>query len=201
MTSSRRVPWVAALALVVAVPAAANSLWPDQAVSLFTDNKAYRVGDVLTVIVIEEAKVQNSSGRSLSKETNTEGEIETVEWPNTTLLAANKPKVKWKSKRSFDGEGSYQLAGKMETRLTAVVLDVLPNGNLVIEGSRLQQSVDEKVFVRVSGIVRPADVRSDNSVLSTALAEGKIVFESKGPIDRSNRRGILNHIVDFLWPF
>jgi len=200
MKASYLLLWLLFAGMMVA-PAMADSLWPDHAISQFSDNKAYRVGDILTVIVVETAKVRSSSGRSLSKETNTEGEIETVEWPNTTVFTGDKPKVKWKSKRTFDGEGSYELAGSMETRLTAVVLEVLPNGNLVVEGSRLQRSVDEQVLVRVSGIVRPADVRSDNTVLSTALAEGKIVFESKGPIARSNRRGILNHIIDFIWPF
>jgi len=191
--------------LGLCVPLGADSLWPESGTSLFSDNRAYRVGDVVTVIVIEEAKVSNSSGTSLSKTTDTQGELKTLDWPKAAgaseVFTGDKPKVEFGSKRTFDGQGTYQLQGTMETRLTAVVMDVLPNGNLVIEGSRLQQSVDDKVFVRVSGIVRPEDIRSDNTVPSTALAQGKIVFESHGPIARSSRRGFLNRLVDFIWPF
>ncbi len=64
------------------LPAGAISLWPKNGgVSLFTDNKAYRIGDIVTVIVEEQAKISNSAGSSLSKATDTEGEIETLDWP------------------------------------------------------------------------------------------------------------------------
>ncbi len=201
----RRVTIAATVCLGLCTSIRADSLWPEQGTSMFSDNRAYRVGDIVTVIVAEEARVSNSSGSSLSKSTDTQGEIETLDWPKgsgaSKVFTGDKPKVKFGSKRSFDGQGSYQLAGTMETQLTAVVLDVLPNGNLVIEGSRLQQSVDETVIVRISGIVRPEDIRSDNTVPSTALAEGKIVFESHGPVARSSRRGFLNRLVDLIWPF
>ena len=89
----------------------------------------------------------------------------------------------------------------MSTSLTAVVMDVLPNGNLVIEGSRVLESVDEKVFIRVSGVIRPEDIDAQNTVASTALAQGKIILENRGPIARSSKRGFLNRFIDFIWPF
>ena len=188
------------------LPAGAISLWPEHgSVSLFTDNKAHRVGDILTVIVEEEAKVSNSAGSSLSKATQTEGEIETLDWPKgssaSKVFTGDMPKVAFGSTRTFDGEGTYELEDSMETKISAVVLEVLPNGNLVIEGSRVRQSVDEKIVVRISGIVRPEDVRSDNTVLSSVVAQAKFVLEMTGPIARSSKRGFLNRIIDFLWPF
>jgi len=184
---------------------AADSLWPEGGASLFTDNKAYKVGDIVTVVVDESAELSNSAGSSLSKETDTEAEIETLDWPKgsnaSKVFTGDTPKVKWGSKRTFDGTGDYSLKGSMKTRLTAIVVEVLPNGNLVIEGSRLRESVDEKILVRISGIVRPEDISTDNTVSSTAVAQGKIVFETSGPVARSSRRGFLNRFVDFLWPF
>ena len=89
----------------------------------------------------------------------------------------------------------------MQTQIAAVVMEVLPNGNLVIEGSRLKKSVDEKVLIRISGIVRPEDISNTNTVLSSAVAQGKIVFESDGPIANSNRWGWFERFVDHIWPF
>lgn len=187
------------------VPAFAGSLWPECGGSLFTDNKAYKVGDIVTVVVDESSELSNSAGSSLSKAGETEGQIETLDIPKgagaAKVFTGDMPKVKWGSKRTFDGTGSYSLKGSMKTHITALVVDVLPNGNLLIEGSHLRQSVGEKIVVRISGIIRPEDISADNTVSSTAVAQGKIVFETSGPIARSSRRGFLNRIVDFLWPF
>lgn len=190
-----------AATLLLALTARADSLWKEKR-SLFADNKAWTVGDVVTVVVVEEAKLSSSAGTSLSKTTDTAAEISTLQVAGTSVFPANEPpKVKASSSRGFDGEGSYVLSGSMETRLTALVLEVLPNGNLVVEGSRLRQSVDDEVMVRISGIVRPEDITSENTVLSTSLAEGKIVFDTHGPIASSSRRGICGRIIDFVWPF
>ena len=195
---------VAALALA-ALPVCADSIWPKNGGSLFTDNKAYRVGDIVTVVVNEATTLSSSAGSSLSKDSDTEGEIETLDWPKgsnaSKVFTGDKPKVKFGATRSFDGSGSYSLSGSMSTSLTAVVMDVLPNGNLVIEGSRVLESVDEKVFIRVSGVIRPEDIDAQNTVASTALAQGKIILENRGPIAQSSRRGFLNRFIDFIWPF
>ena len=185
--------------------ASADSIWPCGGVSLIGDNKAYRAGDIVTVIVEEDSKVSNSAGSSLSKSTDMTGELETLNVPRGNnvfpVFKGDTPSVAAKSARSVDGKGTYTLQGSMQTRLTAIVMDVLPNGNLVIEGSRLQQSVNEKVHIRISGIVRPQDIAADNTVLSTSVAEGKIVFETSGPVSRSSQYGFLNRIIDFIWPF
>jgi len=193
---------IAAISLLAASVARADSCWPEDGASLFTDNKAYEIGDVVTVIVQEESVVSNAVDHSVSKTSDAEAEISTLNFPGTQVFPANEtPKATFNASRTFDGKGSYQLADSMETYLTAVVVDVLPNGNLVIEGSRLRQSVKEKVMIRLSGIVRPVDVRSDNTVPSTAIAQAKIVFESDGPNHRSTQRGWLDRLVDFIWPF
>lgn len=193
----------AVLVLASALPARADTCWPANGVSLVTDNKAWRMGDVVTVIVLEESAVSSEAGSNLAKSSDTEAKLEAVDIPGARLFPkdAVMPHVKGSAARHFDGKGTYEQKGTMTTRLTAVVTEVLPNGNLVIDGSRVRDSDGEKVVVRISGIVRPQDISSANTVLSTAVAQGKIVFESSGPVARSSRRGFFGKIVDFVWPF
>ena len=199
--------WVAAWVILAAISATAtaDSVWSKTNGSLFSDNKAYRVGDIVTVIVNEGTILSSSAGTSLSKESDTEGELSTVEWPKgagaAPVLPGDPPKVEFGAKRTFDGSGTSSLANSMQTNLTAVVMEVLPNGNLVVDGSRTVQLVNDEVVVKVSGIVRPQDINTNNTVLSSALAQGRIVIENNGPIARSTERGWLNKIVDFIWPF
>jgi len=201
--------WVACVVLACASAVAqADSIWNDRSPSLIWDNKAFRLGDVVTISVQEDDSVTHSVANSLSKVTSTQGAINTINVPSLTsgnvsslLKGALVPEVQYGSTRTLDGKGSYNLQGSMTTQITAVVMEVLPNGNLVIEGSRLKKSVDEKVLIRISGIVRPEDISNTNVVLSTAVADAKIVYESDGPIANSNRWGWFERFVDHIWPF
>lgn len=199
---TRTLPFAFALLLSLSLQAVGDSCWPENGGSMFTDNKAYQIGDVVTVIVQEESVISTAVDHSLSKKSDSKAEVTTLEFPGTQIFPADeRPKAAFNASRTFDGKGSYRLSDSMETHLTAIVTEVLPNGNLVVEGSRMRQSVDEKVMIRLSGIVRPADVRSDNTVLSSSVAQAKIVFESAGPNHRSTQRGFLDRMVDFIWPF
>jgi len=205
MSTAKQGAMVLAFLTVAVLPVYAESIWPKGGGSLFADSKAYRVGDVVTVVVSESTSLSSSATTSLSKESETAGQIETLDVPKgsskSKVFTGDMPKAKFGATRTFDGSGSYTMSGSIRTNLTAVVMEVLPNGNLVIEGSRALESVDEKVTIRVSGIVRPQDISAQNTVPSTSLAQGKIVVDNSGPIRRSNKRGFLNRIIDFLWPF
>ena len=194
------------LCLAAASVAGGQSLWPRRSgTSLFSDHRALAIGDALTIIVDEQSSVSRSANMSLAKTSNTEAKLDTLNWPKGTnaspVLHGLMPEIKADSSRTFDGEGEYALSGKMETRLTVIVIEVLPNGNLVVEGSRVRRQADETTTVTISGIVRPEDVSSANTVSSSALAQGKITFKSSGPITRSSRRGWLEWLIDFVWPF
>ncbi|MGO8704857.1 MAG: flagellar basal body L-ring protein FlgH [Candidatus Brocadiia bacterium] len=201
--------WIACVVLACA-PAVgrADSVWSERSACLISDNKAFRLGDVVTISVQEDDTVTHSVANSLSKVTSTQGSISAVDVPSlvsgnvTSLLKGTlTPQVQYGSTRTLDGKGSYNLQGTITTQITAVVMDVLPNGNLVIEGSHLRKSVDEKVLIRISGIIRPEDISNTNVVLSSAVAEAKIVYESDGPIANSNRWGWFEKFVDHIWPF
>lgn len=146
--------WIACVALACApVIGRADSVWSERSACLISDNKAFRLGDVVTIAVQEDDTVTQSVANSLSKVTSTQGSIDTINVPSlvsgnvTSLLKGTlTPQVQYGSTRTLDGKGSYNLQGSMTTQITAVVMDVLPNGNLVIEGSRLKKSVDEKIL-------------------------------------------------------
>jgi flagellar L-ring protein precursor FlgH len=201
--------WVASVALVFApMVVQADSVWSERSPSLVSDNKAFRVGDVVTISVQEDDTVSHSVTDSLSKATSTQGQISALAVPSlvsgnvsSLLKGAITPQVQYSSARTLDGKGSYNLQGSMQSQISAVVMEVLPNGNLVIEGSRMKKSVDEKVLIRISGIVRPEDISNANIVPSSAVAEAKIVFESEGPVANSNRWGWFDRFVDHIWPF
>ena len=192
-------------ALCVASAVVAGSTWPESGRSMFADHKAYDVGDIVTVIVEEGSELSSTAGSSLSKSSATEGAINTLDVPKSAgapkVFPGDMPAVDYEASRSFNGNGTYTLKDSIKTSLSAVVVEVLPNGNLMIEGARFRESVDEKVHIRISGIVRPEDITADNTVPSTAVAQGKIVFDSMGPVARSSRRGWLDRLIDYIWPF
>jgi flagellar L-ring protein precursor FlgH len=201
--------WFACVALACASGVGrADSIWSERSACLISDNKAFRLGDVVTISVQEDDVISHSVADSLSKATSTQGTINTINVPSfnsgnvTSLLKGSlTPEVQYGSTRTLSGKGTYNLQGTMTTQITAVVMEVLPNGNLVIEGSRMKKSVDEKVMIRISGIVRPEDISNTNIVPSTAVADAKIVYESSGPIANSNRWGWFERFVDHIWPF
>ena len=122
MLTARRLLTATVLTLLAAVAARADSVWPKSGGCLFTDNKAYRVGDVITIIVNESAALSSSASSALSKESETEGEIETLESTGMKVFTSETPKATFGASRTFDGSGSYSMAGSMQTNLSAIVL-------------------------------------------------------------------------------
>jgi len=107
-----------------------------------------------------------------------------------------KPAVKWGSKRESSGEGKSDSAAEIETKVTARVIDVQPNGNLLIEATREIEIGGSALKIVLTGLVRPDDIAADNTVESTYIADAKISYE--GPMMEVMRRGLLQRLMDFL---
>jgi len=205
MRTNKHLLVLPALAMLLSVPASGKSLWPENGASLFADNKAYRVGDIVTIEVDEDSSISSSAGQELSRATETDASINTFVIPtgrvSTTRFFKNKtPAIEMDSTRTFTGSGSYTLNDSVQTSISAVVMEVLPNGNLIVEGKRVRQSVDEVLTIHISGIVRPVDITTSNTVPSNSLAQAHITIESSGPVARSNKRGWFNRFIDIIWP-
>jgi len=156
----------------------AKSLWMEgDEMGLFSDRKAGKIGDIVTVIIVEEAKASNmnSSKRDKNLEVTTEasGALDFL------------PKIGGKGESKFKRGGAITRAGSLQAKVTAQVISVLPNGNLRIEGERKVKIDNEEETIYVSGIARPDDIQAKNVIMSTYLAEAKI--EYRGGVSLSSK--------------
>ena len=194
--------------LVLASYAPADSIWAKRdknAKSLYSDDTARQIGDVLTIVISEESKVDNKVNRELKKSTdrsvNFNGELG-ITTPNHNIL----PRIPGMtmaadSDNQLSGQADYKDERTIEDRMTVVVEDVQPNGNLVIIGTRQRDIAHDKQIITVSGIVRPSDIAFDNTVRSEQVANFHMVQKNEGLSDTYNKPGWLGSIFDFLWPF
>ncbi|MCK4412038.1 MAG: flagellar basal body L-ring protein FlgH [Candidatus Eisenbacteria sp.] len=185
--------------LLGCLPAAAleaeGSLWSEASVPLFGNRKATQVGDVVTVIIIEEASASNQTQLKLTKESKTDlsgrgsGKLDFI-----PLFGGQMD-----YKKEHQGKGQTSLSGKMSARVTAVVMEILPNGDFVIEGSRSVRINDDTDQITVRGVVRPEDIRADNTVLSTFLADAQISYTGSGPSKNTGKQGLIARLLDLLF--
>ncbi|MBS1705328.1 MAG: flagellar basal body L-ring protein FlgH [Armatimonadetes bacterium] len=172
-----------------------GSLYSDSKGNPFTDRTARGVGDILTIIINEATKATYSASTTASKtDSNSVG----VQLFNKLLERLIRP---WSTSGSSSnsGSGTSNRTGQVTAKMTAIVKQVMPNGNLVIEGTRTVVVNKEVQTFKISGVVRRDDVRSDNTVLSENIAEGDIRMEGKGLIADRQRRGLLTRVLEWLF--
>ena len=162
-----------------------------QQMELFADLKARRVGDVLTIRLRESTNASKSAATKTAKTTAVNNTGPTIF--GKTITAAGVPilTTTMNGADSFDGSGSSTQGNSLAGSLTVTVMDVQANGNLVIQGEKTLKLNQGDEFVRVSGVVRPADIRTDNTVTSDKVADAHISYSGRGVIDSSNRVGWL----------
>ena len=179
----------------LAVPYTGNakSLWVDRSHSIFADKKARNVGDILT-IVISESTTQTAT-KSRSNEKTASIGLDAGVGIFGFLGRASSAGVN----DSFEAEGSANDTNRYSGRITVTVVEVLPNDNMIIEGTQsIWQNRDEhKITLR--GIIRRDDVLMDNTVPSYKVADATIRFDGKGPLNAKQRQGILTQIFNFLF--
>ncbi|HRU05890.1 MAG TPA: flagellar basal body L-ring protein FlgH [Candidatus Brocadiia bacterium] len=196
---------LAAAFACLAAAARAESLFPlndAKAVSLVADDKASRLGDVVTVIVQESQSVANSASLKLDKTASLTAKVDQAHiFSVDDLVKKNPVDLSASGTRSFNGEGEYAQSSAINNQVTCRVVQVLPNGDMVIEGSRVNDTGRDKQTTRVAGVVRPKDITSENTVLSTLLADAKIVVETEGAVNDTSKRGWFTRALDIIWPF
>ena len=183
----------------LAGPAEAASLFERRAKdSLIGDSKARHVGDLLTIIIIEESSASQDTSIERKKESSTDASVTTLFWESSKNVThkGERPKFAWESSRESSGEGSSDSSSTLETKVTARVIDVQPNGNMLIEATRQIEMGGSSLKIVLTGLVRPDDVAADNTVESTYIADAKITYE--GPMMEVMKRGLLDRLMDFL---
>ena len=170
---------------------------------MVSDRRATQVGDILTVIVSESASVQASSRTKTDKTSGVDASVDQFLFPSSRLGTHNGelPGSKMSGSTDFSGGGEITNRQTVSARAAVTVVDVLPNGNLVIEGSRYVAFSDEQQYAILRGIVRPDDIQPGNTVLSSAIADARVEFLSKGAISAAQRKGWFTRIIDTINPF
>lgn len=174
-----------------------GSLWSTQtAGSLFEDTRARNVGDLVMVRVVESA----SGAKNASTNTKRDSTLSTG---LTTFFAAplTDRNIDVGVTNSYDGTGKTARSGQLSALVAVSVVEALPNGNLVIQGSREIQVNDELQVIQLSGVVRPVDIGTDNVVLSSRIADAQITYTGLGVIDEKQRPGWFARLFDYVTPF
>lgn len=181
----------AAVAAIGAMPAQAVSLWDDGS-SLFSDRKAGRIGDVVFVEVNEVINDKDEGKVTNSKETSNNigngfGILDFIR--SFGLTATN----------SMSGNTKVERKKNLRGTISCLVIDVLPNGNLVIEGNSSMISGAEKMKMKLTGVVRPMDINADNTVSSRRVANADIAVSGKGIISSTQRPGVISQILTAIF--
>jgi flagellar L-ring protein FlgH len=171
-----------------------GSLWPNRYVNPLLDRTARREGDLVTILISETSASTFAASTSTSKADKTD-----IPQINIPFLKNLFPSLGIGSSSSSSGQGQTSQTGSFRARMTAMVKKVLPNGNLIIEGSRWVKVNKEVQTFKLTGIIRRDDVRSDNTILSEMIAEAEITAEGRGAIADRQRRGILTRLLDWLF--
>jgi flagellar L-ring protein FlgH len=164
----------------------------------YTDDTARNIGDVLTIKIAEASKVDNKAKRDLQKDTSRSntfnGKIGDSKWiPELDMSAASSNKT--------NGKADYKDERTFEDSITVTVVDIQPNGNLVVMGVRNRNIGGDIQTIEVSGIVRTSDIAFDNTIKSTQVADFRLVSKNAGVADPYTKPGWLGSIFDFVWPF
>lgn len=181
----------------------AGSIWAGATTDnlLFADQKARYVNDIVTIVIDENAAGANNANTDVKRDATTSagftGFIQTN--PDTNLTSGYS--VGGTSNNKLKGEGKTNRDGTLKGRVSARVVRVLPNGNLIIEGRRMLTVNAEDQFMVITGLIRPQDITTDNLIYSQYIADARIVYAGKGVVDDKMRPGWGTRILDWVWPF
>jgi flagellar L-ring protein precursor FlgH len=181
-----------------------NSLWRNGSRAFFKDQRAHQIGDILTVKVniTDKAAIANETQRSRTNKEDS-GVSDFIGAATITPPAKFLPGkfITADSSALSDGKGSVNRQEALQTNVAAVVTQVLPNGNLVVEGKQEVRVNFEVRELVVAGIVRPEDIESDNTIESTKIAQARIAYGGRGQITDVQQARYGQQVLDVLLPF
>lgn len=181
---------VAIIGSTIATPAAAENLYKGGAFpAIASDIKAAAVGDAVTIVIFENASASNRVTNRSSKQTQLGGGLSVGSIDERGSLDFG---------GGFTGTGEVSRSEQLVARITAQVTGMAPNGDMMIEGQHDMRINGENRNIRIRGRIRAVDIMSDNSVISSRIADAQINFDGKGFVSRSAKPGLLNRIFSFL---
>lgn len=172
-------------------PARAVSLYSESTFRPLTaDNKAFRVGDAVTVQVLENSSASTNADTTTRRKNGVNADFSLTRNPNVTAgVTVN---------GDFDGGGRTQRASKLLAQLTVKVISIDPNGDLQLAGEQVLYVNDEEQRVKLQGRARPQDISDGNVIVSTRLADARITYIGDGDLSERQRRGWWRSFIDWL---
>ena len=189
-------------------PASPGSIYQERA-SLYEDRRARRLNDLITVLIVERIAGSKKAETKTGRDSSIDASVSKLFGVPLDLNLSNlygkgntfSPSVGSSIKNDFKGSGETSSEGSLRGTITARVVDVLPNGNLVIESRKEITLNFEKQVLVLKGIIRPEDISTENTIESTRIADAEIYLVGEGIIDEKQSPGWLGRIVDKIWPF
>jgi flagellar L-ring protein FlgH len=195
---------LAVLLLATSAGAGTGSLWPagtNVEHGMTADRRASRAGDILTVVVSEVANATSAQSKSSNRASSLEDAITQFIYSTAFLRNGELPASSAKGSATNTGGGQVNNSQSLSARAAVLVTDVLPNGNLVIEGARMVTFSGETQYVVLHGLVRPEDITAANTILSTNVADARVEFVTAGDLTEAQKRGWLSKLYEKLRPF
>jgi flagellar L-ring protein FlgH len=196
------------MALPAPPPPTEGSLWQDGAAlnDMFTNVKARRIGDIVTVRIVESSSASNKATTSTGRESSISGGVSNFfgienKFPGSRDTFNPFGSVKAALANDFDGSGETRRSGDLTAYVSARVTGITANGNLMIAGFRQVTINHEQQVITLTGVVRPKDVSPENVVLSTYVADARIAYSGAGIVNDKQRPGWLARGLDHVWPF
>jgi flagellar L-ring protein precursor FlgH len=200
---SREDPIVPPEAAAIAPPASDGSIYSaGGGIALFEDSKARRVGDLLTVVLVEKTQAEKKANTSTAKKTSDDIANPTLFGRPLSVNGTGVLGFDLGSDQSFSGGGASTQSNTLSGSVTVIVMRVLPNGNLVVRGEKQLSLNQGSERVALEGIVRPIDIAANNSVTSDRVANAKIRYAGNGAVADANAMGWLARFFNsVLFPF
>jgi flagellar L-ring protein precursor FlgH len=172
---------------------------------MVADHKAAHVGDIITVVVQESANASSTQSKEATRKSSVNDAVSQFIFPPAVsglgTHAGQLPSFQISGASDYTGGGQVSNSQSVTSQAAVLVTDVLPNGNMVIEGVRLVSFSGETQYVILHGLVRPDDISSSNTILSSSIAEARVEFVNKGTLVDAEKTGWLQRIYDLLRPF
>lgn len=174
---------------------AAQGFRQNAAMSLFSDQKANRIGDAITIIIVEASTASNNAETTTGRSSNMslEGSLASGGKSSANVTGG------LNTNNDFSGSGTTKTTGMIQTKLSATIDSVYENGNLRIKGSRRIVINDEEQTITIRGIVRTSDISASNTVYSTNISEAEIIFAGDGAINSSQKPGLFAKLIKWLF--
>ncbi len=173
-----------------------------RSVRLFEDNKAFRIGDLLSITLSEATNASKSAATSTGKDDDIDISVTALLGRLPTHKGDTFSDNTMSSEREFSGTGDSAQSNSLDGEIAVMVTDILPNGTLVVRGEKIIGLNQGSEFIRISGLVRPQDVSAGNIVFSRKLANARIYYGGGGVVAEANTKGWLSRLFDSpMFPF